>query len=89
MQHHRDDCQCSIIKPNFDGIINAINRGQILVVEVKRGLDSVSLTVSSRSSALPGDYVAISHLWVDGLGSTTKLAYLRARRERRLTWLLV
>ena len=72
MQHYRDDCHCSIVKPDFDGIIDAIDRGHVPVFEVSEGPDSIGLTVSSRSSALPGDYIAISHVWVDGLGSTTE-----------------
>ena len=72
MQHLRDDCQCSIVKPDFDSVINTINCDQIPVFEIKEELDSISLKVSSRSSALPGDYVAIFHVWVDGVGSTTE-----------------
>ena len=83
MQHLRDDCQCSIVKPDFDSVIDAIDHDQIPVFEINGEPDSISLTVSSRSSALPGDYVAISHVWVDGLGSTTE-AGIFACQARRL-----
>ena len=82
MQHYRDDCHCSIVKPDFNAIVNAIDHGHIPVFEVIEGSDSLSLTVSSRSSALPGDYVAISHVWVDGLGSTTENGILACQARR-------
>ena len=82
MQHYRDDCHCSIVKPDFDGIIDAIDRGHIPVFEVHQSPDAVGLTVSSRSSALPGDYIAISHVWVDGLGSTTEEGIFACQARR-------
>lgn len=82
LQHYRDDCQCSIIKPDFDDVTDAIVRDQIPVFEVKAGPDSVNLTVSSRSPALSGDYIAISHVWVDGLGSTTEAGIFTCQARR-------
>ncbi len=82
MQHYRDDFQCPIVKLDFNGIVGAIDHGHIPVFEVIGGPDSVSLTVSSRSSALPGDYVAVSHVWVDGFGSTTEKGILACQARR-------
>ena len=73
----------SIVKHDFDSVINAINRDQIPVFELKGEPDSIRPKVSDRSSALPGDYVAMSHVWVHGLGSTTE-AGIFSRHAKRL-----
>ena len=82
MQHYRDDCHCLIVKPDFNDVVDAIDHGHIPVFEVIEGPDLPILKVSSRSSGLPGDYFAISHVWADGLGSSTEEGILACQAKR-------
>lgn len=66
------ECSCLYIKPSVDAIISMIQGGTIPVIRVLEPYDrgKTSLAVVS-SKDVP--YVAISHVWVDGSGSTTEV----------------
>ncbi|OSD04598.1 hypothetical protein PYCCODRAFT_1363918 [Trametes coccinea BRFM310] len=64
-RHADDACSCSSVKPLLQGVTDLLAEDTIPVVV----FDGAQLVVK-RSSEVP--YVAISHVWADGLGSTTE-----------------
>ncbi|KAK0496942.1 hypothetical protein EDD18DRAFT_182173 [Armillaria luteobubalina] len=86
-RHAEDVCRCLYSKPPLDAVIKALTQNEIPVVIIEE-LDSLhnaldmTCTTSSQSR-----YVAISHVWADGLGSTTEdgLPICQLRRLSRLT----
>ncbi|RDX48896.1 hypothetical protein OH76DRAFT_1520448 [Lentinus brumalis] len=64
-QHTTPTCSCLFITPTFSDVDDLLSRGDIPVVIY----DSDRLSVRR---AADGPYVAISHVWADGLGSTTE-----------------
>ncbi|OMP86932.1 hypothetical protein BK809_0000608 [Diplodia seriata] len=68
-----DKCDCSYIKPPFEDVVGALSRGSIPVIrlptETEAAASDEKLAVSVSSDA---PYIAISHVWVDGMGSNTE-----------------
>ena len=82
MQHVDNGCHCSPVKPHLETVTSAIDQGQIPIIRISRSSESVELEVSSCSANVQGDYIAISHVWVDGLGSTTEEGMLECQVKR-------
>ncbi|KAI0723252.1 hypothetical protein C8Q76DRAFT_389436 [Earliella scabrosa] len=69
-RHVREDCRCPFIGPSADEVIKLLGKDDIPVLQISHvGDGEPTLTVASGSDA---PYVAISHVWSDGLGSTTE-----------------
>ncbi|SJL00896.1 uncharacterized protein ARMOST_04210 [Armillaria ostoyae] len=88
VNRHADDvCHCLYSKPPVDAVIQALTQNEIPVVIIEepgslRDTLDITCTTSSQSR-----YVAISHVWADGLGSTTEdgLPTCQLRRLSELT----
>lgn len=85
-KHYPADCVCSLyIKPMIDQIIGLLDEDLIPVLKLVIGDDGEpQLIVRSGSSV---EYVAISHVWADGLGSNpeTGLPICQVRRLMSLS----
>ncbi|KAI0754568.1 hypothetical protein C8Q80DRAFT_375197 [Daedaleopsis nitida] len=60
-----DPTSCPFLKPSLSAVVDRLSSGAIPVIVYEHG----TLTVRS---AADGPYTAISHVWADGLGSTTE-----------------
>ena len=100
MCHQAADCNCILIRPPEDQVLLIIDNGDIPTFTTSGLGDSMTLEVVPCSAATIGEYVAISHVWVDGLGSTTekgiprcqalrfnKLAQTALGRQNALWWI--
>ncbi|KAI0670250.1 hypothetical protein C8Q78DRAFT_112123 [Trametes maxima] len=65
-RHDQPECTCEYTKPPLNDVVRLLSDGMIPVVVY----DGEQLCVRP---AADGDYVAISHVWADGMGSTTEL----------------
>ncbi|OCH84933.1 hypothetical protein OBBRIDRAFT_807893 [Obba rivulosa] len=75
-RHVAELCNCAYSKPPLDAVLDTLRNGQIPVVVVDDA-DSpeggpVHISCTSASGTPPTPYVAVSHVWADGLGSTTE-----------------
>jgi hypothetical protein len=72
MQHIADDCHCTSLKPAVGSIIESLQNNQVPLLQILGDEDS-----ECKINVVPFDvgknYVAISHVWSDGLGSTTEV----------------
>ncbi|RDW57095.1 hypothetical protein BP6252_13841 [Coleophoma cylindrospora] len=81
---HRPDCpreNCNFLKPPLWETLEILKNGHVPVINFD---NDGTLKVSPRFTTQPGDYTAFSHVWVDGIGSSTEdglpscqLAFLR------------
>lgn len=70
VRHATGDCTCSTIATPYDDLVRVIRRGGIPLVSIETVTGATSsrkLRVYSRSTA--SKYIAISHVWADGLGN--------------------
>ena len=65
-QHALEGCSCPKVFPLFQEVTTAIRKEQIPVISISTTEELVT------SIARDTPYVAISHVWADGLGSTTE-----------------
>ncbi|KAI1321526.1 hypothetical protein F5Y16DRAFT_68631 [Xylariaceae sp. FL0255] len=69
-RHTSPGCNCDMVFTPYDVLINKLQRGQIPVISVEGDIDDpggLSLLVYFRS--ISSRYVALSHVWADGLGN--------------------
>lgn len=69
-RHVSEDCGCLFQKPPLSQVTAAILAEQIPVIKVVGSDDQPLQVICMSSDNTP--YVAISHVWADGLGSTTE-----------------
>ncbi|OJD31471.1 het domain protein [Diplodia corticola] len=67
--HTEQGCSCSLVRPDSTKVLSIIDHGMIPLVRL--GPDS-AIEVAHHDPRTVGNYVAISHVWVDGLGSVTE-----------------
>ncbi|KAI0326306.1 hypothetical protein GY45DRAFT_1285747 [Cubamyces sp. BRFM 1775] len=63
-RHARPSCECDNVKPPLDGVLQLLDNGVVPVVVY----DGSDLRVVP---AQENGYIAISHVWSEGMGSTT------------------
>lgn len=84
--HCESGCCCDFVRPNLADVLNVLDRGMIPVIKL-RSTDPFELEIVAQDPETIGTYVAFSHVWVDGLGSTTEDG-LPACQIRRLAELV-
>lgn len=75
-RHCVPDCQCAPLFPNQKQIEEILQRDQLPVIEIAYPNIHPKLIVQAVDKRNTGDYVAISHVWVDGLGGSTEKGLL-------------
>jgi hypothetical protein len=67
-KHVSEECKCEFIKPDIQKIADALNSGCIPLI----GLDDSGQGIATHAKDFQvddKDYIAISHVWADGMGS--------------------
>lgn len=59
-----------------------IETGEVPVITVDKSNGVIRLLVSRCSASSAGEYIALSHVWVDGLGSTTQAGIPECQASR-------
>ncbi|PBK87266.1 hypothetical protein ARMGADRAFT_972087 [Armillaria gallica] len=67
-RHAMEGCTCAYSKPSLERVCGSLENSEIPVVHQLQPSDGL---ISSDGSKTP--YIAISHVWADGLGSTTEV----------------
>jgi hypothetical protein len=84
-QHATPDCECPKLKPNVATIPAVLVKSLIPLITVQRLETEVTIEVSDAPLESPSSYVAISHVWVDGLGGSTETGLHRCQTLRLQT----
>ena len=68
-KHRRDDCQCGNFSVDVDEVIRILSRGSLPILRIVPGsnLDELYVKIEEATDGLK--YVALSHVWADGLGN--------------------
>lgn len=68
-KHRHDDCQCTNFSIDVDEVIRILSRGSLPILRIVPGssLDELYVNVEEATDGL--SYVALSHVWADGLGN--------------------
>lgn len=69
-KHRQSHCKCNEASPNIKDIYNALQKGELPLLKLTQtngSLESLNIEVVTYTPETP--YVAISHVWADGLGN--------------------
>lgn len=83
--HCSDSCRCIPLFPNLARVMSIVNEGKICVVRLEFHEGTPNLRINAMNKKEAGDYVAISHVWVDGLGGSTEQGLLCCQVMRLAT----
>jgi hypothetical protein len=72
MSHYTPACQCGIIRSDLQDVLRIIDDNMIPTMTLHDDEGVLRVKVSKAQPGLSERYVAFSHVWVDGLGSTTE-----------------
>jgi hypothetical protein len=77
--HECVDSDCRFVKPDLQDVMDILDSNRYPVVKLTRGeiMDVQPVTLDEG-----GDYFAISHVWADGLGSTTEVGIPLCQAQR-------
>lgn len=76
--HTDSNCSCPFIAPDHSRVLSIIDQGMIPIMK----LNGKALKVEAHHPGERGDYFAISHVWVDGLGSEAETGLPLCQVER-------
>ena len=73
---------CQKLLPDLQEVMKILKENKIPVMCLETLNGMPRLTVSASSKAAPGEYIAISHVWADGLGGSTECGLNTCQVER-------
>ena len=81
-RHVSDSCRCEFLSVDEDLLADCLTKGCLPLLRIKEGtnLDRMSIEVVASTDSTP--YVALSHVWVDGLGNPSATALPRCQLSR-------
>ncbi|KAI0436084.1 hypothetical protein F4803DRAFT_543429 [Xylaria telfairii] len=74
-RHTTADCTCAMVTVPYESLIKLVRRNKVPLISIERDADNdelIKLKVEPR--LLTSKYIAISHVWADGLGNPTQNA---------------
>lgn len=88
-KHVKESCKCSDISVDYSELISILKTGALVVIDVieTEGSDvetAQELTLKIRKRTLEDKYVAISHVWSDGLGNSDQNSIPNCQLSRLL-----
>lgn len=79
-RHVRDFCQCEFLQVDEDELADCLKKGRLPLLRLKEDAEMMSIqVVPSTDSTF---YVALSHVWADGLGNPKSTALPRCQLSR-------
>ena len=80
--HVRDDCTCKPLLPDPQKVYDAIGQDQVPVMGLEGSDGDMRLVVRALSAESEEEYIAVSHVWVDGIGGKTETGLKQCQVER-------
>lgn len=70
-KHVDEDCECSFLGPDISKLVQTIQSGSfpVLCINIDKRSDTVQVIVEEYEQGK--EYIALSHVWADGLGNPT------------------
>lgn len=82
MMHCNPTCHCKPLRPKLQDVLHAIDEHRVPTMTLCEDQGGLRVEVSSSPLDSSGDYVAFSHVWVEGLGSTTEEGIFECQARR-------
>jgi hypothetical protein len=76
--HTAPGCRCAFIRPSLKSVRDILNAGKIPVVQASKDSHTLTLGAVDLDDA-NADYIAFSHVWADGLGSSSEAGLPRCQ----------
>lgn len=76
------DAACEKLKVDLQRVVDILNEGSIPIVSARSQGAGLELTVQPTSRRDPGNYIAFSHVWADGLGGATEIGLNSCQVQR-------
>ena len=86
-KHTEANCSCSILHAPVDNMVEVIEEGDIPILQIKKTPDG-TLTFKTHKVSSGCKYIALSHVWADGLGSAKSNSITTCQLDRILDRLL-
>jgi Heterokaryon incompatibility protein (HET) len=84
-QHTDPNCNCKMIGADYEKVVKIIEKGQIPLISIQTNNGDISLSVEPRRYS--SRYIAISHVWADGLGNPKENALPECQLRRLKNYL--
>ena len=68
-QHTTSDCTCRMVSVPYDKLISIARRGRVPLVAIESFATGWTPKLRIKARSRTSEYVAISHVWADGLGN--------------------
>ena len=82
--HVTKDCLCSALKPDAQQVIQILKDHNIPIIVLLESHEEIKLSIVSSTTVESTGYLAISHVWADGLGGSTETGLLQCQARRLL-----
>ena len=81
-RHVNDSCGCQFLSVDEDLLADCLKKGCLPLLRIKEGKDLEKMSVEVVASTDSTSYVALSHVWADGLGNPLATALPRCQFAR-------
>ena len=81
-RHVRDSCGCEFLHVDEDLLADCLKKGRLPLIRLKENANSNQMSIDVVPSTDSTFYVALSHVWADGLGNPTATALPRCQLSR-------
>lgn len=81
-RHVSDSCGCEFLQVDEDLLADCLKKGCLPLLRLKEDTSSDKMTIEVVASTESTSYVALSHVWADGLGNPTATALPRCQLSR-------
>lgn len=81
-RHVSDSCGCEFLQVDENLLANCFKKGCLPLLRLKEDTSSDKMTIEVVASTESTSYVALSHVWADGLGNPTATALPRCQLSR-------
>ena len=79
-RHVSDSCRCDFLHVDEDELADCLKNGRLPLLRLKEDAEMMSIQVVPSTDSM--FYVALSHVWVDGLGNAESTALPRCQLSR-------
>ena len=83
MPHHvSDSCQCQFLHVDENRLVECLEKGSLPLLRIRDEVDTEEISMEVVASTDSTSYVALSHVWADGLGNSEATALPRCQVSR-------
>ncbi|KAM0794226.1 hypothetical protein BDR22DRAFT_895340 [Usnea florida] len=84
-RHVSDSCACKFLHVDENLLADCLKKGTLPLIRLKEDANSDQISIDIVASTDSTSYVALSHVWADGLGNPTATALPRCQLSRLKT----